>query len=99
MKALRYLIVFLFISCATNSVEAWVEDTVSFEEQEWRVCTKEFDGQEKHLEGFCYISRECRKRRFRSRICRPLPKFVSFTDKPGVLKLVLSGKVMVKPDI
>lgn len=98
MKVINLFVLMLIFSCASDNVEAWVEDAPIFEEQTWRICTEEKDGAEKHLNGFCYISRECKKRRFRRRICRPLPKYIPHTDKIGVQKLVSSGKVLARPE-
>lgn len=95
MKLYSLTLIFLLLGCATNS-EAWYEVTIDFKKQKWRLCTKEKDGIEKHLKGLCYIGKTCRSRRFRSRVCKPLPKFCAFNNKECLTPHAYSGKVLMR---
>jgi len=88
-----FLILFLIVSCASTEAK-WREVTISFKKQTWRICSEEKDGPTKSLTGFCYIGKTCKGRFMRSKICRPLPKYIPFTDKIGIAKLLHSGKVL-----
>lgn len=79
----------LFVSCASS---AWVEKIPAFEKQTWRICTKEIDGIEKHLKGFCYISKEVRGRFLRSDLIRQKHYFCEFTDEACLSRHAYSGK-------
>lgn len=80
---------FLFFSCATS---AWVEIAPSFDKQRWRICTKELDGGDRHLKGLCYISKEVKRRTFRSDLVRPKINFCAWEDKDCLTRHAYSGK-------
>lgn len=94
-KNLSFLILLLFCSCA-SARRKWVEKSPPFIDQTWRICTEEYDGLEKHLKGYCYISKECKNRFILKDKCRPLPKFIPYSDEAGVLRIINSGKVLKK---
>ena len=96
-KILSLLLLFIFCSCASAKAN-WVERSPDFSNQTWRICQEEYDGAEKALNGFCYISKECKSRFLRRPVCRALPKYIPYTDKAGVLKIINSGKVLHKRD-
>ena len=57
----RLTVILLISSCATMS-SAWVEESPAKENRSWRFCSKELDGIELDKKGFCYITKECRKK-------------------------------------
>jgi len=94
-RNLSLILLVLFCSCASARPK-WREVSPPFSGQTWRICVEEYDGSEKHLKGFCYISKECKNRFIIKDKCRPLPKFISFSDEAGVLRIINSGKVLKK---
>ena len=66
---MRLLISFIILSSCANA--SWVERSVSFDKQSWRICTKEIDGDDLHLKGLCYINKEVQSRFLRSDLVRP----------------------------
>lgn len=79
MKSLHaiLLLAIISVSCASKS---WKVKDVSLENRDWRFCSMDKDGPEKHREGFCYISQECRKRFLLKEECRTLPLFCKWGD-------------------
>lgn len=88
-----FLVSFLFVSCASS---AWVEIAPSFDKQRWRICTKELDGEEYHLKGLCYISKEVKKRRIISDLVRPKRNFCAWENKECLTRHAYSGKRLKK---
>lgn len=81
------------VGCATAS---WVDNAPSFSKQKWRICTKEYDGLERHLKGLCYKSHEIKNRRMRSNLRREKWRFCPFTDLECLAKHAYSGKKFKK---
>jgi len=91
---LRLLSLILLVACTTRSL-AWTEYSVSFKKQKWRICTKERDGINRHLNGLCYISKQCKQRLFK-KICKPLPLYCAFSDKACLTRHAYSNKVLMR---
>ncbi len=79
----------LLSSCASAN---WKERIVAFEKQSWRICTKEIDGEELHLKGLCYISKEVKERFLLKDLVRQKHYFCSFEDLECMAKHAHSGK-------
>lgn len=90
MKLILSFLLVIFSSCATSA--RWEPNYPAFEFQTWRICTKETDGEEKHLKGLCYKDHEIKKRFIRRNLMREKWFFCPWEDKVCLLKHALSGK-------
>lgn len=90
MKIVLLSLMFMLSSCA--SAAKWKAVQVPFKDQGWRVCTKEYDGEELHLKGFCYWQKEVKKRRILKDLYRRKHLVCLFTNKECLVKFPLSGK-------
>lgn len=87
---MHLLILMLSLSSLTSCASAgdwgaWSMKDVKPQEREWRICNKEFDGENLHMKGFCYIAKECRTRKtaiFKNEKeeCRNLPLHCKWGD-------------------
>ena len=92
MKMLLISLMLLLSSCA--SAGSWKPVQVPFEDQGWRICKAEIDGEEFDLKGFCYWQKEFKKRTILRDLVRRVHKFCAFDDKPCVRKHRDAGKIL-----
>jgi hypothetical protein len=78
---MRFLSLLLLLSCAGATTAAdWKEVPMAQSDQQWRWCSEHLDGPEKADRGFCWISKECKKKFLAKDECRNKPYFCAFTD-------------------
>ena len=76
---MRNLLFILLVGCSSTEAARWKIEDVALEKRAWRHCEERFDGVEMHRKGFCYISKECKKRLIGKK-CRRLPLFCAYGD-------------------
>ena len=82
-KIINALLLLVLIGCASEQLGAkakWFIKDVAMEKREWRYCSEDKDGPEKHDKGFCYISQRCIKKFLRKEKCEPVPLFCAHGD-------------------
>lgn len=96
-RLLMFTLTLLLVSCSSADVEARAEWKIVDNpnaDKEWRPCSEQFDGADKHRKGFCYKIKECRKKFMRKRECRPVPLFCGWGDIGCYEKYGLFGKTL-----
>lgn len=92
MKMLLISMMLLLSSCASSA--EWRVVQAPFEDQGWRICSKDYDGEDLHLKGFCYWQKEVKKRIILSDLYRRKHLVCLFEDKECLLKFQLAGKII-----
>lgn len=90
----KLLLALLLISCASTESGEWKEMTVSTERMDWRPCTKEFDGEEYHDKGWCWIGKEYKKKIFGTEY-RKKQYFCAHGDMKCFYNYRLNEKILV----
>lgn len=94
LKVKILLISFLIFNATSCSSASWKLQGLAFKDQIWRICTKEIDGEEFHLRGFCRWAKETKSRFILKDLYRRKHFFCAFEDKECLLKFAQSNKTI-----
>lgn len=96
---MKNIIIIMLITACASVAANWIDKTPKYESLQWRICHKSIDDDKKHLKGFCYISKECKSRRFRSNLCRKKELFCAFDNVSCVERAARQYRLMTSPSI
>ena len=87
LKLLTLSFLLLSASCATAE---WKIITIEHRLMSWRLCS-EMDGDYDNT-GFCFTTKECKRKAILFKTCRPLIHYCKFADRKCYSKWGLAGK-------
>lgn len=92
-----FILVLFFTACASAKERPWIEQHIALDKMKWRICNVARDGIEKAYTGFCWISKECRKKFLAKEECRPKPLYCKYEDRICIESYEIHKKVFVTP--